>query len=948
MKLTPTVELIQAILERIPEGFISREELAKRVQLYKKSAMDQMLSGSFVVRHENFYLDTTRLTIEKFNDLVTWCKPELPPILKDGWLPDRPITERLIERQKQLEQSHAPKPYIELLYKIQNTPGYIKRDELITHPDLESILDDLLQVSVLAQLNYIVYDPLRLSQSTIQEILRLNQLQPQREHLLNMLAQSPMHQRDLIEIFGDDQLQSLIQMGGLATFTIPTKFQQYNGGSWIYLKSMDVNLARKLAQKVIDQALDDAWGQALALCYDMLRTGAKDGATNRAQVVARTYSINQAAQRLNLRKETIRKAMRQNILSYFIDPEGAYRIHAKDIELALQDDEQLEQITAFEIVRARDLMLLCNRSYSTIRRRLKRLKHYSADVPWGLVRGMWELPDQYHIYKTRLLQINEEQRRKREAEKAERLRIIREQQEAERRRREELRARLVAAFPTWKHDARIDQQITLHVGPPNSGKTHDALNTLTQAGSGWYLAPLRLLAFEIFDRLNQRGVPCNLLTGEEYIPVEGACITAATIEMFNPTESGECVVIDEAQMLADSDRGWAWTQAMMQARSPQIHVIAPDIAETLITRLANEAAIPIDIVRHKRLTPIQFAERHIALDELPKQTILVAFSRKMVLHLKTELEDMGRRVSVVYGSLPPEVRRRQADRFASGETEICVATDAVGMGLNLPADRVVFYEIEKFDGTDVRLLNPSEVQQIGGRAGRYGYAESGEVAAVRRGDHDILRKLFYEELKPLTYARVAPSVEDLMMIPGSLHERLQQWASLQSIPDSLRDIIKTADMTERIELAAMLTDQQVNQLGLDAALKLVNAPTRQSSRAYWHNCAMAIIQGGYMPKPPAPPRYIKSSVDLETAEDCIACADVYLWLGSRREFQAHAADMMEIREARLFWSSQIDDALLQKIDTLRRCRKCGRRLPRNHRFALCDRCFYAGKDYDYY
>ena len=90
------------------------------------------------------------------------------------------------------------------------------------------------------------------------------------------------------------------------------------------------------------------------------------------------------------------------------------------------------------------------------------------------------------------------------------------------------------------------------------------------------------LAYEIFDRLNDEGVKCSLLTGEEYIPVEGANITAATIEMFNPVTSGNCVIIDEAQMLADADRGWAWTRAMMESKAPEMHIIGPPTARTLM------------------------------------------------------------------------------------------------------------------------------------------------------------------------------------------------------------------------------------------------------------------------------------------------------------------------------------------------------------------------------
>ena len=455
----------------------------------------------------------------------------------------------------------------------------------------------------------------------------------------------------------------------------------------------------------------------------------------------------------------------------------------------------------------------------------------------------------------------------------------------------------------------------LHIGPPNSGKTHDAINRLAEAGNGWYLAPLRLLAWEIFDRLNARGVACNLLTGEEYIPVEGANITASTIEMFNPNAPGEVVIIDEAQMLADADRGWAWTRALMSSTAPEMHVIAPHTARTLIQKMAEAANMPMGTVMHERLAPIRVADRPWRLENLPDKTILVAFSRKMVLTLKTRLEEEGRNVSVVYGGLPPEVRRKQAERFASGDTEICVATDAVGMGLNLPADNVCFQELEKFDGRDIRQLYSSEVQQIGGRAGRYGISEAGVVGATTRNDLKILRRLFHNIPPELTHARVAPTVDDLKLIPGSLSERLEEWSRLQSIPPELRNAVSTADLNERVELAGMLTDMQVATLGLAHAVQLVNAPTRKSTRDFWYDCAMAIIDRAPMPLPPEAPEEITGSGELDYVEICIACADVYLWLAHRREFAEFGEHLELVKYDRRNWSDMIDDALLNKIST---------------------------------
>ncbi|MEO0564672.1 MAG: helicase-related protein, partial [Chloroflexota bacterium] len=506
-------------------------------------------------------------------------------------------------------------------------------------------------------------------------------------------------------------------------------------------------------------------------------------------------------------------------------------------------------------------------------------------------------------------------------------------------RRAELQEKLVAAFPEWSHEDRATQEVILHIGPPNSGKTYDSLQALMAAGSGWYLAPLRLLAFEIFDRLNRQGVPCNLLTGEEYIPVEGATITAATIEMFNASNSGECIIIDEAQMLADPDRGWAWTRAMIEAAAPEIHMIAAQTAQTLIENMAEAADLPLTVQYHQRLTPIRVDNRYHKLEDLPPHTILVAFSRRKVLELKLELEKKGRSVSVVYGALPPEVRRRQSDRFANGETEICVATDAVGMGLNLPADYVIFHEVEKYDGRTTRKLYPAELQQIGGRAGRYQLSEEGLVSATDKRDLKYIKKNFYRPARELSRARVAPTLQDLQIIPGTLAEKLKEWSKLRSIPVRLRDLLSIAELEERIVLAEMLTDREVEQIGLEAALRLVNAPTRDSTRPYWRRCAKAIVDLEPMPLPPIPPGDIANTADLGEIEHCVSTADIYLWLAHRPEFGDSAPNMEDVRQLRREWSTKIDEALLKRIRSVKQCSRCGKVMPSNYRYGMCEACF---------
>lgn len=702
---------------------------------------------------------------------------------------------------------------------------------------------------------------------------------------------------------------------------------------------MAISPENKQASPRLDSSTDaEAWQSVLELCGDEVRAGIRPPKNKRAleqQVAARSYTIKQAAKLVGVDGETMRTAAQELALDSFLDPRGKLRFPAGSFQPTATDPDLREMIAGYARLRLADLRKVFSIDQRALISRIRQAGLSPKRVVWRDVRGMWGLPHTFAEYSQLL---SESQPSADEGKKKSR-RAGRHRKRRQREARSKLRNRLIDAFPNWRNAWRDHQQLTLHIGDPNSGKTHDALQALKAAGSGWYLAPLRLLAYEIFDRLNAEGVPCHLLTGEEIIHTEGAKITAATIEMFNAQDSGECVIIDEAQMLADADRGWAWTRALMECAAPEMHIIGPPTARKLIEVLAAAAELPCELIEHQRLAPIAVAERHFTLETLPPATILVAFSRRNVLDLKMTLERMGRAVSVVYGSLPPEVRRRQADRFAEGETEICIATDAVGMGLNLPADVVCFYETEKFDGKNDRRLYPAEVHQIGGRAGRYGIREAGLIAATTKADMDIIRELYAQQPPELSYARVAPTVDDLQLIPGSLAEQLTRWAELQSIPEALRAIITTADLDERIELAKLLTDDEIKRLGLAKALQLVNAPTRKSTRNYWLDCAYMIIEGYQMPMPPAAPVPIQDGGDLDATEACIACADVYLWLSQRKEFAAFGEAHHQVREERREWSLSIDQALLLNLNTARRCRTCRARLPSRHRYRICEDCF---------
>ena len=940
-KLPPTSELLHEIIVRIPEGFIHKRTLKKRVRLFGDALKqyDKAVKVDELDICDDYLFDPERLTSKQVKNLSKWCNPILPRFTKHNTLRDQPVAIQIQEREKQIADSGEPIAQA-IFAKLAETSGYIQTDALWETDEEHDVLQKLIGGNILREIHDLVYDPLRLGKKSLDAIVRERQLIPKRATLHEYFEKQAGYtaaRTTLFDTFGRDFVTEVINSGGFSVYNIPTP-NESKPSIWVRPKDADATKAREVALEAVKIA-DDEWQEALDFCGDVLRINAKEDETRKSKTLARSYTQNQAIKRLGINKETLHQATLRNIIPAFTDPQDKLRIPAYAVESAIEDKKYYDSIVGLEIVRLRDIAIVCNVNHSTIQRRLKKINLDNATLTWFNIKGRWGLPNDLRVFKQLAIENAEawkiEQERKREEKRIRRQQAI----EAELKRREELRQRLVNAFPTWQHDKRGHQQIELHIGPPNSGKTHDALQKLSQAGHGWYLAPLRLLAFEIFDRLNRDGVLCSLLTGEERIDIPGATVTAATIEMFNANDSGDVVIIDEAQMLADSDRGWAWTQALMQARAEEIHVIGPQTVQALVEQMAGASAVPVLVSEHKRLTPIKVADHHWELDELPAHTILVAFSRRMVLDLKTQLEEFGRKVSVIYGALPPEVRRKQADRFANGETEICVATDAVGMGLNLPADYVCFYEIEKFDGQNIRLLTTDEVKQIGGRAGRYGLSQAGEIGATQESDLEIIRDLYHADPTPIEFARVAPSVQDLELLPGSLAEKLQQWASLQSIPENLKDIVKTGNIEERVQLASMLSDEDVIQLGLDAAVKLTNAPTRKSSRQYWYQCTQAILAGVPQPLPPDAPDQVANSRDLEQIETSITCADVYLWLASRKEFSAFAPDQVHLREMRKYWSQKIDDALLNQIDTARRCPSCGKSMNLRHRFRLCDDCF---------
>jgi hypothetical protein len=306
---------------------------------------------------------------------------------------------------------------------------------------------------------------------------------------------------------------------------------------------------------------------------------------------------------------------------------------------------------------------------------------------------------------------------------------------------------LIAYRDYFPRARTLNRELVLYAGPTNSGKTWLALNELAAADAGAYLAPLRLLALEGQEELQKRGRKASFITGEERDIHEDATLVASTIEMLDTQRVVDVVVIDEIQLLADPDRGWAWCQALVGAPARRVVMTGSADSIPLVEALAQYLGEPLKIHPLERHTPIQAEPAPMALAHIEAGTAVIAFSRRDVLRLKAELEQRFR-VSVIYGNLTPEVRREEARRFRSGESQVVVSTDAIAMGLNLPIRTVCFSTLEKWNGRDWVELEPWEMLQIGGRAGRFGHFERGHVGALHRSDARRLAQVFAPSYSP--------------------------------------------------------------------------------------------------------------------------------------------------------------------------------------------------------
>ena len=483
----------------------------------------------------------------------------------------------------------------------------------------------------------------------------------------------------------------------------------------------------------------------------------------------------------------------------------------------------------------------------------------------------------------------------------------------------------------------MKRHFILHIGPTNSGKTYQALQRLRQAYRGIYLGPLRLLALEVYDRMMTSGIPCSMITGEEAIRTPGSFVQASTVEILDIRDTYDIAVIDEAQMMADENRGSFWTRAILGIRAEEIHVCCSGTAENLLVRMIQRCGDTYDIVRHERNTKLEFIpKRYDMSKDVEQGDALIAFSKKNVLAIAATLEGRGIKASVIYGNLPPQTRQEQVRLFTEGVNQVVVATDAIGMGINLPIRRVVFMNSMKFDGTDKRRLEAEEIRQIAGRAGRYGYYDIGYVQSAV--DTEYIGRKLEEPLSPLTRARVGfPEV--LLDIDMEMDEIIEAWERTKNLP--MYDKISMAESVKKYRYLKNYRKKLSYIEDRKFVLSLITCPFDVKDREVlrlWlrycekplehHNCPM-----------------LPQDFSLEGLESYYKQLDLYTQFSGRMNW---VVDREEVAVNREWAQHEIGELLMDdKGQFEKKCRNCGTVLPWDYAYPICQDCYHSeGEDDD--
>lgn len=446
---------------------------------------------------------------------------------------------------------------------------------------------------------------------------------------------------------------------------------------------------------------------------------------------------------------------------------------------------------------------------------------------------------------------------------------------------------------TWFPFARaMKRKIVYHCGPTNSGKTYNALQRFMEAEKGVYCSPLRLLAMEVFDKVNASGVYCSLITGQERKEFPFSKHVACTVEMVSTEVMYDVAVIDEIQMMADPCRGYAWTRAFLGLKADEIHLCGDPSVLDVVRKICSDTGDELEERSYERFKPLVVESKTLLgdLKNVRAGDCIVAFSRREIFEVKLAIEKFTKhRCCVIYGALPPETRRLQASLFneQDNEYDILVASDAVGMGLNLNIRRVVFYNLEKYNGDKMVPVPASQVKQIAGRAGRRGSVyPDGLTTTFQLDDLNYLIECLKKPFDEVKRVGLYPFFEQIELFAAQLPD-LQFPKLLERFGENCRldGYYFLAQNLHIRKIANML--EPVQGLSLEDRFYFCFAPVNiRDPKAMFH---LKKFAGSYakelpvnisMGMPKGAARNDQELLDLETRHQVVS---MYLWLSNHFE-----------------------------------------------------------------
>ena len=316
-------------------------------------------------------------------------------------------------------------------------------------------------------------------------------------------------------------------------------------------------------------------------------------------------------------------------------------------------------------------------------------------------------------------------------------------------------------------------KITAVLGPTNTGKTHLAIETMLSFDSGMIGFPLRLLAREVYDRVIKKvkTEKVALITGEEKIIPPNAKYYLCTVESMPIDKNLDFVGVDEIQMCSDYERGHIFTERLLNMRGNNLTMfMGSNTIKNIILKLDDD----IEFINRNRLSKLTYTG-HKKISRINRKTAIIAFSAEEVYAIAELLRRQKGGAAIVMGSLSPKTRNAQVELYQSGDVDFLVATDAIGMGINMDLDYIYFSNLKKFDGKKLRKLNLSEIGQIAGRAGRYlndgNFGITGDCKELSAEEVDLLENHKFEEIKTLFWRNSNLNFNNPYSLIKSLEEK---------------------------------------------------------------------------------------------------------------------------------------------------------------------------------